>query len=129
MVKKIVRTLNLGRKFIDCPHCGRVQCKRHSTVSRKLKDACSSGQLTLVVYHSKHYCPDCDKYFSMRLETLAPRNGRYTHRVRDIAINYVFGHDMTLEDASKAFRKEHNLKIAISTMHDWLINYHKRNRK
>jgi transposase len=114
------RTVNLSRKTFECPKCG-LRCNRHSSGSRKLKEVGTSGPVILVVKYSKHYCIDCKRHFSLPMDHLAKPYGRFTNRVRRLAVDLIIKDSMTLEKASLFMKKKYFVDVPMTTIHDWIV--------
>ena len=121
MAKTKTSVIDLSRKLCSCPRCNERDCKRHSVSRRRLKEI-SMGEESAVleVIYSKHYCPECNKHFSLPMPHLARSSGRYTNRVRSAAIKLVF-EGSTLSGASKYMNSKFKVHVPPNTIFDWVV--------
>ena len=115
-----IRKCNFSRKTAPCPKC-RVSSKRHSNGKRRLREVGISTPVILEVIYSKHYCKSCQKYFSLPLDHLAPKNSQYTNRVRRTAMDLILKQSMTLEKATTRMRQKYHVYLPPTTVHDWIV--------
>lgn len=113
------RRISMSRKLACCPRCGELS-KRHCTSRRRLREVGISAPVTLDVTYSKHYCENCRKFFSLPMDHLAPKCGRFTHRVRRTAVMLVVAHAMTLDAAALRMRRKYFVNVPATTLHDWV---------
>lgn len=114
------RRIIISRKLARCPLCGEIS-KRHSTGRRWLHDVGVSAPVILDVTYSKHFCARCQRHFSLPMDHLAPLRGRFTHRVRRVAVGLVVSGALTLESASFRMRQRYFVHVPPTTLHDWVL--------
>lgn len=114
-----IRRLHLSSRELSCPYCG-TKSKRHSTGERTFRDVGKTTFVHLVVIYSKHYCKQCERYFSQPMDNLGPPRSRFTHAVIDKAVDLVLSHGMTLDNASLQMLLKHHVRVPATTLHDWL---------
>ncbi len=119
MTTTTTRRINIDRKYSPCPRCGTMR-GRHSIGHRRLYELGTSHPVVLLVEYSKHYCPGCNCYFTVPMDHLAPKAGRYTHRVRCGAIELVVGQGLTFAKASDRLWKCHYVRVPVATLFDWV---------
>jgi len=115
-----VRHINLSRRTAPCPKCGTVG-KRHSNRTRRLREIGISAPSILVIIYSSHYCPKCDKHFTLPMEHLAAPRARFTNRVRKTAVDLVIRESMTLDKAMTRMRHKYLVHVPPTTIHDWVV--------
>jgi transposase len=115
---KIIK-INLSRKQSRCPDCDEI-CKKHSVGERQLRDVGISTPTVLNVKYTKHYCSNCKKHFSLSMEHLAKKNGRFTNKVRRTAVDLVTSQSMTLEKATIYMNQRYHVLVPMTTLHDWV---------
>ncbi len=120
MIKTTTRRIALTRKKAHCPRCGELS-KRHSTCHRRLREIGITGPTVVEVTYSKHYCGRCRKHFTIGMDHLAPASGRFTHRVRRVAVEMVARQGMTLSGASWRMRQRYFVNVPPTTIHDWVV--------
>jgi len=97
-----------------CPSCGATG-KKHSFGRRKVRDF----NMIKIVKYSKHYCTNCEKYFSQRIDG-ADKNKRYSNRVIRECVRLRKSH--TLEEVSIIMRRDYKVEVPQATIHDWVVN-------
>lgn len=112
--------IDISRKFSACPNCGN-KCKVHSLGDRHVVD------LNRIIKYkiSKHYCIDCRKYFSTQPDT-ASKFRRYSNRVIYEVVNLCDKFDP--ESIRDIMIKKYDIKIARSTIDEWIIGANKISR-
>lgn len=114
-----VRSVNISRRMANCPRCGR-DSKRHSEGIRRLHEIGVIDQTVIIERRSKHFCTHCNKAFSAP-SPIAPKAGRYTFRVRRVAVDLICREQMTLEAASWMMLVRYKVRVAPTTIHDWVV--------
>lgn len=99
-----------------CPNCSK-ECGRHSLGHRWIKTN-SSNYPVLLVFYSKHRCPDCGVFSNPDMTNLlAPARKSMTNSLcDDIARRYKMG--WTYERIRHYYLGKMGLDIPISTIHD-----------
>ena len=75
----------------------------------------------LEITYSKHYCVNCRKHFSVRMDHLAQNGARYTHKVHRIAVDYVINQSMTLRKVALKMKEKHHVNVSESIVHKWVV--------
>lgn len=115
-----LRKINISRKVATCPRCGALS-RRYSVRRRKLRELGISKPLLLEVTFSRHYCEECDRYFSVPMDHLALPRARFTNRVRRTAVNLVIKDALTLAEATDTMRTKHYVHVPPTTLWGWVI--------
>ena len=113
--------MSLSRETAPCPKCTAVS-RRHSIGKRTLREIGISGPTVLEVTYSKHYCATCRKHFSLPMDHLAQRAGRFTSRVRHTAVALVAKEELPLWKASERMRQKYHVHVPVTTLHDWVVD-------
>jgi transposase len=116
-----VKNVEMIKQTEKCPECSFVS-KRQSTGTRKIKDIGSDGRSVILnVKFSKHRCIPCGKIFSLPMKDIAHQGSRFSNKIRKISIDLVQNKEMTFEGASKHMRSKYQIKVPMSTIHDWVV--------
>lgn len=115
-----VRRINLSQRFAPCVHCG-TPSSRHSEGTRRLKEIGENGPTVLLVTYSKHYCKQCQRHFSLKLDNLANPGKRFTKQAHQIALELAAS-GLTLEEVTQRMRCLYHVHIAPSSLHNWIVD-------
>lgn len=118
MTKEKYNFIDVSKKYCDCPVC-QSRCKRHSSVVKSIKDLGENSPLILKINHSKHYCENCEKYFSIPIDSLVRHNRRYSNKVYDTAIELIVNEKATLSKTRKTMKDKFFVDIPETTLHGW----------
>jgi len=105
-----------------CRFCGR-RAGRYAVASRAvhdLGDPRSGHPVDLRVTYSKHYCPLCDRCFSVDLSDLALPKCRYTRRVQQLAVYLVAEDGLSYQAASWSLWRDHRVFVPYATIQNWV---------
>jgi len=114
----IYDTETYNDRFIDCPRCGKSWRKHSISIRRVIM---TRGRV-MYLSVSRAKCEDCNKFFSNpKLGKLIEGRCRFHPTV--VSLSLEAAKRMTLEKAVEYMEKQHQVKVAVSTVHDWV---HKR---
>ena len=85
----IQHSRNFNRRL--CPRCHHSAYRLRVCTRRlhDLGDALTGRPRDLVITHSQHRCPKCNRYFNADMENLALPRSHYTHHVVALAVRLV----------------------------------------
>jgi hypothetical protein len=105
-----------------CPDCDRV-CARDQRGERTLfdlGDVRRGRPRQIHVTYSKHYCPDCKRYFNADMSDLARPKSRYTNRVVALAVRVVVEDGLPYRPASWHLWRDHRVFVPFATIQNWV---------
>jgi hypothetical protein len=105
--------------------CRLCDCRagRYAVASRTLHDLSglrSNRPVDLLVTYSKHYCPRCDRCFSVDLSDLALPKCLYTRRVQQLAVRLVAEDGLPYQAASWNLWRDHRVFVPYATIQNWV---------
>jgi hypothetical protein len=80
----------------------------------------SNRPVDLLVTYSKHYCPRCDRCFSVDLSDLALPKCLYTRRVQQLAVRLVAEDGLPYQAASWNLWRDHRVFVPYATIQNWV---------
>ncbi len=109
------RKFGIATKTLRCRGCGTL-CERHSRRVRRIHEIGWSHPIVLSVTIGVYHCDRCNKFFTSDLTHLAPKRGKYTHRVIKMALHHL---------RNNSFHKTHQMlrdfsfvDVPVSSLYD-----------
>lgn len=117
---KKVKIIKIAHKTYKCPRCNKI-AKRHSLGKRYVRDASKDIPTMLEIRYSKHYCLHCRRFFSVPMNHIAKKGGRFSNKVVHLAIELACRECKTLERTSEIMEEKYHVKVPPQTLHDWIV--------
>lgn len=111
-----------------CPTCKNFS-SRDRVFDRRIEDLGNKRFANdVVVRYSQHYCEQCDRYFSVDITDLCPRNFLYTNRVIAQAVRFVLVLKLTYRRASCDLQRDFHVSVPFGTIHNWVKRFQAEHR-
>ena len=127
------RVIQHNRNFKHrlCPRCHHSAYRLRICTRRlhDLGDALAGRPRDLLITHSQHHCPKCNRYFNADMEDLALPRSHYTHRVVGLAVRLVVEDGLPYRSASWHLWRDHRVFVPWATIQNWVEATGKKNRK
>jgi hypothetical protein len=105
-----------------CPRCHH-RAYRLRMCTRRLHDVgdpLTGRPRDLVITHSQHRCPQCNRYFNADMDDLALPRSHYTHRVVALAVRLVAEDGLPYRSASWHLWRDHRVFVPWATIQNWV---------
>ena len=118
--KLVQYSRNFKRRL--CPHCHRSAYRLRICTRRlhDLGDPLTGRPRDLVIAHSQHRCPKCNRYFNADMDDLAIPRSHYTHRVVALAVRLVVEDGLPYRSASWHLWRDHRVFVPWATIQNWV---------
>lgn len=118
--KLIHRSRNFKRR--TCPDCQHSAYRLRVCTRRlhDLGDPLTRRPRDLVITHSQHRCPQCNRYFNADMDDLARPKSHYTHRVVVLAVRLVVEDGLPYRSASWHLWRDHRVFVPWATIQNWV---------
>jgi hypothetical protein len=105
-----------------CPDCQHSAYRLRICTRRlhDLGDPLAGRPRDLVITHSQHRCPKCNRYFNADMEDLALPRSHYTHRVVALAVRLVVEDGLPYRSASWHLWRDHRVFVPWATIQNWV---------
>ena len=109
--------IDLTQDYANCPLCHQ-SCQNYTKVRRYPKKM-GGGTHTVIV--SRHYCHDCNKFFTPTNDEF-PKGKHYTREVIDTVVA-MRKKGMKLEDIACLMLNRYKVKISLAAISNWEKRY------
>lgn len=113
-----IEELRRAPKWASCPECGKG-VKRHDVYPHEYFDIHLEYTLLRRAIVGVYEC-GCGRCFAHSLDEVPPR-GRYSHRVRQKALECLVNDTMTLSQTRERLWRDYHLVVSTGTLHGWYV--------